>query len=154
MRTFIRDAFNQAFWTSSQTNEMALKKLQNVFVGALAGTSVVTVGVRAQCPDYSQHSQQYHAPFSAGRYNLSYMRPDPACRTFNSSEVEDTITSMQSVIKDPDLYRLFQNSFPNTLDTAVKWKGFAANNSKEELTFLITGDINVRFSKACVAVYH
>lgn len=70
------------------------------------------------------------------------MRPEPACRTFNSSIVEDTITSMQSVIKDPDLYRLFQNSFPNSLDTAVKWKGFAANNSEEELTFLITGDIN------------
>lgn len=108
----------------------------------MAMTSIVTGAVRADCPDYSGYSQQYHAPFSAGRYNLSYQRPDPACRAFNSSVVEDTITSMQSVIKDPDLYRLFQNSFPNTLDTAVKWRGFAANNSKEELTFLITGDID------------
>ena len=47
---------------------------------------------------------------------------------------------MNSTIKDPDLYRLFQNSFPNTLDTAVKWKGYAAGSS-EELTFVITGDI-------------
>jgi meiotically up-regulated gene 157 (Mug157) protein len=98
--------------------------------------------VQAQCPDYSQYSQLVHPPLSTGRYQLSYMRPSPECRTFNSSVVEDTITSMKSTIKDPDLYRLFENSFPNTLDTAVKWRGVAANNSAEELTFLITGDIN------------
>lgn len=44
---------------------------------------------------------------------------------------------MASVIKDPDLYRLFENSFPNSLDTAVKWKGYAVDNPKEELTFLM-----------------
>jgi hypothetical protein len=105
-------------------------------------------GVRAQCPDYSIYSQQRNEPFSTGRYNLSYMRPDPACRTFNSSVVEDTIASMKDVIKDPDLYRLFENAFPNSLDTAVMWKGFAANNSEEELTFLITGDIHVSVSQS------
>ena len=75
------------------------------------------------------------------------MRPDPACRTFNSSDVEDTIVAMKSVIKDPDLYRLFVNAFPNSLDTAVKWKGVASDNAEEELTFLITGDINVSGSR-------
>ena len=109
-------------------------------LGILAIASAV---VEAQCPDYSAFSQKRHEPFSTGKYQLSYQRPEPACRTFNSSIVEDTITGMKSVIKDPDLYRLFENSFPNSLDTAVRWKGFAANNSKEELTFLITGDINV-----------
>ncbi|KAI0995280.1 Meiotically up-regulated 157 protein [Podosphaera aphanis] len=98
--------------------------------------------VQAECPDYSTFSQAVHEPLSDGKYKLSYMRPEPACRTFNSSDVEDTITGMKSVITDPDLFRLFENTFPNTLDTAVKWKGVAANNSKEELTFLITGDIN------------
>jgi len=110
--------------------------------GILASAAAVAV-VQAQCPDYSTFSQQRHEPFSTGKYQLSYMRPEPACRTFNSSIVEDTITDMKSVIKDPDLYRLFENSFPNSLDTAVRWKGFAANNPMEELTFLITGDINV-----------
>src|ERR1017187_608628 len=93
----------------------------------LATTAVVLVpAVRAQCPDYSIYSQQRHEPFSTGRYSLSYMRPDPACRTFNSSDVEDTIVAMKGVISEPDLYRLFENAFPNSLDTAVKWKGVAA----------------------------
>jgi hypothetical protein len=105
--------------------------------------TLVVWGLGADCSVYWHFSQEFHAPFSAGRYNLSYTRPDPACRTFNSSIVEDSILDMQSVIQDPDLYRLFQNSFLNTLDTAMKWKGFAANSSAEELTFLPTGDINV-----------
>lgn len=110
------------------------------FVFGIAALAVTATN--AQCPDYSEYSQQKHEPYSSGRYQLSYMRPSPECRTFNSSIVEQTLTDMESVIKDPDLYRLFYNSFPNTLDTAVKWKGVAANNSAEELTFLITGDIN------------
>lgn len=95
-----------------------------------------------ECPDYIDYSTQRHEPFSNGTYQLSYMRPSPSCRTFNSSDVEDVITSMAGAIADPDLYRLFQNSYPNTLDTAIRWKGYAANNSDEELTFVITGDIN------------
>jgi meiotically up-regulated gene 157 (Mug157) protein len=94
------------------------------------------------CPDYSVYSQQRHPPFSTGRYQLSSMRPAPECRTFNSSDVEDLIAGMEPVIADPDLYRLFENSYPNTLDTAIRWRGVAANNSAEELTFVITGDIN------------
>ena len=95
-----------------------------------------------ECPDYLEYSTERHEPLSNGTYRLSYMRPSPSCRTFNSSDVEDVITSMAGVIADPDLYRLFQNSYPNTLDTAIRWKGYAANNTEEELTFIITGDIN------------
>ncbi|KAB5539286.1 hypothetical protein GE09DRAFT_312701 [Coniochaeta sp. 2T2.1] len=100
------------------------------------------VVVSQSCPDYSSHSQQRHAPFSAGRYQLSYMRPSPACRTFNSSLVETLLANMSTAIPDPDLYRLFLNTYPNTLDTAIRWRGVAADNSDEELTFVITGDIN------------
>jgi len=113
-------------------------KVQNLFL--LASASLLPTAF-AQCPDYSTFSQEFHPPSSGGIYNLSYMRPDPSCRTFTSQVVENTITNLSSVIKDPDLYRLFVNSYPNTLDTAVKWNGYA-NGTDEELTFLITGDID------------
>ncbi|EKG18942.1 hypothetical protein MPH_03826 [Macrophomina phaseolina MS6] len=103
---------------------------------------LLATALAQQCPDYSSYSQQRHEPFSHGAFNLSYQRPAPSCRTFNSSAVEDVIGRMQSVIIDPDLFRLFENAYPNTLDTAIKWKGFAANNSEEDLCFIITGDIN------------
>lgn len=74
-----------------------------------------------------------HGPFSGGVYNLSYMRPAPACRTFNSSIVESTVTNISNIISDPDLRRLFQNAYPNTLDTAIKWKGYA--NGSDEVCF-------------------
>lgn len=95
----------------------------------------------AACPDYSDYSQEYHGPFSSGAYNLSYMRPSEACRTFKISEIENVLQQMKSVIKDPDLYRLFLNSYPSTLDTAVKWKG-TASGSDEELAFIITGCVS------------
>jgi uncharacterized protein len=105
---------------------------------------VITYGqqVNYTCPNPAIWFTEYHAPFSAGQYNLSSQRPPGHCRTFNSSDVEDVITDLASQIFDPDLTRLFENAFPNTLDTAIRWHGYAANNSAEELTFVITGDIN------------
>ena len=94
------------------------------------------------CGSYSQRAKVAQKPLSKGRFQLGYQRPPPACRSFNSSLAEKTVTRMKDVISDPDLYRIFENTFPNTIDTAIKWKGVAANNSQEELCFVITGDID------------
>lgn len=109
-----------------------------------------------RCVDYSRHSMLRNEPLSTGAHELPYQRPSPHCRTFNSTVVDDAIERMRKEIQDPDLFRLFENTFPNTLDTAVKWRGVAANNSDEELAFLITGDINamwIRDSANQVAPY-
>jgi hypothetical protein len=107
----------------------------------LAVLASIAAVASAQCPDYLDYAEVPHGPYSSGKYNLSYQRPDPACRTFTSTVVEDTVNRVKGDISDPDLRRLFENTYPNTLDTAIRWKGTAAG-SDEELTFVITGDIN------------
>ncbi|KAK4452702.1 hypothetical protein QBC34DRAFT_483238 [Podospora aff. communis PSN243] len=94
------------------------------------------------CPDYLEYSQRRHAePVSAGRYAMSYMRPPKECRTVVVDAVDDLISVIVDYISDPDLARLFENTYPNTLDTAIKWTGFV-NGTNDPLTFVVTGDID------------
>lgn len=95
--------------------------------------------------------RQKPGPPSEGRRKFPYVRPPPECRTFNLPAMEALIERMKGVIRDPDLFRLFENSYPNTLDTMVKWRGFAKKKNEatdleeetdEELTYVITGDID------------
>ncbi|HTE01320.1 MAG TPA: glycoside hydrolase family 125 protein [Mucilaginibacter sp.] len=65
-------------------------------------------------------------------------RVSPSVRRFNSQAVEDTIASVKTDIKDPELAWLFENCYPNTLDTTVKYNG---KDDKPD-TFVITGDID------------
>lgn len=57
---------------------------------------------------------------------------------------------MKSVIADPDLFRMFENTWPSTLDTTIAWRGWSnatmeekslgnMEQAPEELTFVITG---------------
>ncbi|KAJ1325853.1 hypothetical protein MN608_09051 [Microdochium nivale] len=112
--------------------------------------------IPASCPGYSSHAKKRNEPLSPFAYQLAYQRPSPECRTFNASAVEATIRRMKGQIFDLDLHRLFENTFPNTLDTCIRWRGHAANNTDEELTFIITGDINamwIRDSANQIAPY-
>ncbi|ORY16013.1 hypothetical protein BCR34DRAFT_622593 [Clohesyomyces aquaticus] len=97
----------------------------------------------AQCPLYSGYALQKHSPFSSGRWKLSYARPIPSCRTFPSADLESTLHRLKKAIVDPDLSRLFENTWPSTLDTTIAWHGLAnrTDGKEEELTFVITGDI-------------
>ncbi|EGS20205.1 uncharacterized protein CTHT_0047200 [Thermochaetoides thermophila DSM 1495] len=107
------------------------------------------------CPNYADYSKTRHPPFTSGIHSLPFQRPPPHCRTFNSSAVESHIVQLKSEIADPDLAQLFENAWPNTLDTAVRWFGRGAEDD-EELAFIVTGDINamwLRDSAAQVRAY-
>jgi len=65
-------------------------------------------------------------------------RPKLAERKFTSNGVEEKIRSVKAAIKDPELAWLFENCYPNTLDTTVN---YSEKHGKPD-TFVITGDIN------------
>jgi uncharacterized protein len=73
--------------------------------------------------------------FSASKSSL---RPAESKRLFFSKAVEDEIIRVKANIKDPEVAWLFENCFPNTLDTTVH---FSESNGKPD-TFVITGDID------------
>jgi hypothetical protein len=54
----------------------------------LKSLAVAGVAAAAQCPDYTTYAQSPQGHPSAGPLKLPYMRPNPACRTWNSSAVE------------------------------------------------------------------
>lgn len=65
-------------------------------------------------------------------------RPVPGERNFTSKAVEKVIGRVKGELKDPKLAWMFENCFPNTLDTTVD---FQMRDGRPD-TFVITGDIN------------
>lgn len=86
--------------------------------GAMASDVFVQQPVSIQVPDTFLH------------------RPPVEKRCFTSQAIEKQIHTMHDVLVrvSPKLWQMFQNSFPNTLDTTVFPSG--------ERTFVITGDID------------
>ncbi|OAA59478.1 Six-hairpin glycosidase [Cordyceps fumosorosea ARSEF 2679] len=109
---------------------------------AIALAALVGLSAAADCPAYEQYARERHEPFSGGKYKFPSQRPSKECRSFVVPEVERVITDMKDKVHDPDLYQLFLNTWPNTVDTTVLWQGKSADNAEEELAFVITGDIN------------
>ena len=66
------------------------------------------------------------------------LRPDTGKRNFISKSVEETIARVKKDISDPEMAWLFENCYPNTLDTTVT---YTEPGGKPD-TFVITGDID------------
>ncbi len=65
-------------------------------------------------------------------------RPRPEDRRFRSGAVEAKLLEVKSAIADRELAWLFENCYPNTLDTTVD---FTVDSNRVPDTFVITGDI-------------
>lgn len=112
------------------------------------------------CPDYKKYSAFIHRPLTDGPMALPFQRPSIHCRTFTSHMVEQVIEDITSRMFDKDLARLFENAFPNTLDTTVRWHVDGTETKHTELkargykdegkwqgpqSFVVTGDINAEW---------
>lgn len=102
----------------------------------LAVSGLAASAAAQECPPYEEYASERNPPFSSGQYELPFQRPSNECRTFKVDGIEKIISeSMNKTITDPDLYRLFVNTWPSTVDTTVKWTGHAEDNSEEEVRY-------------------
>ncbi len=74
-------------------------------------------------------------------------RPLLSDRTFTSKAVEETIQKVKKGITNPELAWMFENCFPNTLDTTVDYEVI---DGKPD-TFIITGDIDAMWLRDSTA---
>lgn len=74
-------------------------------------------------------------------------RPSKADRKFTSKAVEKVIREVKKYIPNQELSWMFENCFPNTLDTTVKFK---VENGKPD-AFIITGDIDAMWLRDSTA---
>jgi meiotically up-regulated gene 157 (Mug157) protein len=90
----------------------------------------------------------FTAPFEP----FPVVRVAPGKRRFQSPAIEDAIKEFKSKVPQKELGWLFENCFPNTLDTTVE---FEASSGRPD-TYVITGDIDamwLRDSTAQVSPY-
>lgn len=90
-------------------------KTKNIILLALIG--LLPIGVKAGKEDYTSQ------------------RPKKENRLFTSQAVEQKIKEVVKLLKNPKLAWMFENCFPNTLDTTIHPNG-------EGDTFVYTGDIH------------
>lgn len=85
--------------------------------------------------------------FAREKFSFESNRPPLAQRKFTSKAVEDTIVQLKKQIANPELAWMFENCFPNTLDTTVD---FEIINGKPD-TYVITGDIDAMWLRDSTA---
>ncbi|WP_080903858.1 glycoside hydrolase family 125 protein [Parabacteroides sp. Marseille-P3160] len=81
--------------------------------------------------------QRDNTTIAAANYNKTN-RPLKGERLFTSKAVEKEIARIKKMLKNPKLAWMFENCFPNTLDTTVHYRKV---DGKDD-TFIYTGDIH------------
>ena len=100
------------------------------------------------CPG-SSHVRSWSLSLSEKQDNLVSLRPRVEERRFCSEAVERCISEVKRRLKDfPKLAWMFENCFPNTLDTTVSYSKLA---NGDDDTFVVTGDIHAMWLRDSAA---
>ncbi|MDR1098372.1 MAG: glycoside hydrolase family 125 protein [Tannerella sp.] len=84
---------------------------------------------------------------AGGSFAASNRRPEASERNFTSRAVEETIRQTGKQLTDAKLSQMFENCFPNTLDTTVHYR---LQDGRPD-TFVYTGDIHAMWLRDSAA---
>jgi len=115
-------------------NESLRRKISCLFLGF----SLSTIGVFAENPDFENIA--FAQDNTALAYHNTYksQRPKESARLFKSQAVENEIVRVKKLLNNAKLQWMFENCFPNTLDTTVRHR---KSDGKDD-TVVYTGDIH------------
>ena len=119
----------------SQSSSLPIMKILAISL-ALASAFAAIPAVASQAPVCPADNTVL--PAVTPDFTIS-KRPAPADRLFHSAEVERQIALVRKALTNPKLVWMFENCFPNTLDTTVHYRKDADDKND---TFVYTGDIH------------
>lgn len=114
---------------------------------ALLTAGIIAGSVQALAAETIECRCDNTALVSAARYTVS-KRPEPAQRLFTSQAIEQKIAQVKALLKNRKLAWMFENCFPNTLDTTVHFRIDAYGRPD---TFVYTGDIHAMWLRDSAA---
>ncbi len=129
--------------TTSPYDRRWFLKMSGLAAALAAGSAQCATKSYAQTASAASplYNPQPVQPGHGGDYPTQ--RPPAGKRKFVSDAIEQMIASVKPRINKKRLAWMFENCFPNTLDTTVDY----AENGGEPDTFVITGDINAMWQR-------
>ena len=110
-----------------------------------SGVGLAAMAVGGISPGFAGEKGMFSSHSLQNSYSSN--RPELSKRNFTSKAVEETIERVKKQLKDPKLSWLFENCFPNTLDTTVHYR--VQDNRPD--TFVYTGDIHAMWLRDSAA---
>lgn len=113
-----------------------MKRKKNIGLCAVAAATLL-MGGKAVAHDMTIRKDNTVVSYNVPT-DFKSNRPPVDQRLFKSKAVESEIVRIKKMIKNPKLAWMFENCFPNTLDTTVRYR---KTNGKDD-TVVYTGDIH------------
>ncbi|NLJ21356.1 MAG: glycoside hydrolase family 125 protein [Bacteroidales bacterium] len=117
--------------------------MKNSQIKILATATLLALAIQLSATNFMQKNDNtaVRIPSKMEKVEKMYQqtkRPDVSNRLFVSIAIENEISRIKSQLTNPKLKWMFENCFPNTLDTTVKYSTIDG----EDDTFVYTGDIH------------